>query len=66
MKTLHEFATAYHEFLLKQRARVVYRTAQHLAYGEKLWLLVFNHAAVGIDTGLAVGESVKGIDGLVA
>ena len=43
----HELVAAYLQFAAQQSHGVVDAVAQHLADGEKLWLAVFDDAAVG-------------------
>ena len=39
---------------------------QHIAYGEELWFVVLDHAAVRRDAYLAIGKGIEGVDGLIA
>ena len=65
VQLFEQFAAPYLQFAAQQVHGVVYGVAQHVADGEKLRFVVLNHAAVGRDVHLAVGEGVEGVDGLV-
>ena len=65
MQLLQEFTLADLEFLTDQVLRTVCRVTQHIADSQELRLIVLDHAAVGRDTDLTIGEGIEGVDGLV-
>ena len=65
-QVFQQFSLADLEFLTQQFLGIFGRTTQYFAHGEEVRLLVVDDAAVGRNGDLAVGESVKCIDGLVA
>ena len=65
MQLFEQLAFSDLEFLADEVFRAVRRVAEHVADGEELRLVVLDHAAVGRDADLAVGEGIEGVDGLV-
>ena len=59
------FAELYLQFPPQKRAGAVGTMAEQLAHRKEMRLVVLNHAAVGRNGHLAVGEGIKRIDGLV-
>ena len=66
MILLEQFVLADFQLLTDEVFRTIDRVSQYVADGEELRFVVLDDAAVGRDVDFAVGEGIKGIDGLVA
>ena len=53
------------QLTLQQFLGIIYRTAEHIAHGEELRLLIVDHAAVGRDADLTISESIECVNGLI-
>ena len=49
----------------QQAQRAIRGMAQHIANGQEVRLVILNHAAVGRDVDLAIGEGIKRINRLI-
>lgn len=63
MPLLFELGQSDFEFLLEQGADVVGGASQDFAYANEDGLAFVDHAGVGRDRNLAIGEGVQGVDG---